>query len=159
MKSIARLVMAFGAATLLTFIWTSRLSGQAVRAQAQIRGPYTIKLLYTGSDGLAYAREIEIPAGPHGVVNLLPVSAVEIHRTPPGFSVGWHVETRRQYLITLSGRGEIDIAGGKKIILTPGSILLVENGTGKGHETRVLGNKEWVGLWLPLVDQTGPQMK
>lgn len=155
MKSVARWAITFGIAALLTLILTPRFSGQVAPGQAQMRGPYTIQLLYTGSDGRAYTKDIEMPARPNGVVDLLPVSAVEIHRTRPGFSVGWHVEKRRQYLITISGHGEIDIAGGKKIILTPGSILLVENGTGKGHMTRVVGNKEWVGLWLPLVDQAG----
>lgn len=155
MKSVAWWAMNFGIGALLTLVWAPRLSGQVAPGQAQMRGPYTIQLLYTGSDGQAYTKDIEMSAGPNGVVDLLPVSAVEIHRTRPGFSVGWHVEKRRQYLITISGRGEIDIAGGKKIILAPGSILLVENGTGKGHMTRVVGNKEWVGLWLPLVDQAG----
>lgn len=112
-----------------------------------------MQLLYTGPDGQAYVKDIQVAARPHGVVDLLPTSGVEIHRTPAGFSIGWHVEKRRQYVITLSGRGEIDIAGGKKIILTPGTILLVENGTGKGHQTRTLGNKPWVSLWLPLKDQ------
>jgi mannose-6-phosphate isomerase-like protein (cupin superfamily) len=153
MKSVAWRTLGFGTAALLTLLWTPQLSAQTVRPQ--IRGPYTIQLLYTGPDGQAYAKDIDLPAESNGVVNLLPVNAVEIHRTRPGFSVGWHVEKRRQYLITLSGRGQIDIADGKKIILKPGSILLVENGTGKGHMTRVVGNKQWVGLWLPLVDQDG----
>ncbi len=112
-----------------------------------------MQLLYTGPDGQAYVKEIDVAAMPNGVADLLPVAGEEVHRTPPGFSIGWHVERRRQYLITLSGRGEIDIAGGKKIILTPGSILLVENTTGKGHMTRTLGHQPWVSLWMPLKDQ------
>lgn len=152
MKSMARWSVAVGLAAALSLICAPQLSHHALLAQS--RKPYSMRLLYTGPDGLAYVKNIKVPARPNGVVDLLPVSGVEIHRTQPGFAIGWHVETRRQYVITLSGSGEIDIAGGKRIVLKPGSILLVENGTGKGHKTRVLGNKPWVALWVPLKNET-----
>ncbi len=151
MKSIARWSVAVGMAAVFALIVMPQLSGRLVLAQSH--KPYSMKMLYTGPDGLAYVKDIEVSARPNGVVDLLPVEEVEIHRTQPGFSIGWHVEKRHQYVITLSGRGEIDIADGKKIILTPGSILLVENTTGKGHKTSVLGNKPWVALWVPLKDE------
>lgn len=151
MKSMARLSVAGGFAAFFALVCVPQLLHRSVLAQSQ--EPYSMQLLYTGPDGLAYVKNIQVPARPNGVVDLAPVNAVEIHRTRPGFSIGWHVEKRRQYVITLSGRGEIDIAGGKKIILEPGSILLVENTTGKGHMTRVLGDKPWVALWVPLADQ------
>jgi hypothetical protein len=152
MKSIVRSVVAVGSVGLISLLFVPRLSRNVVRAQSA--KPYSMQLLYTGPDGLAYVKNIEVAARPNGVVDLQPNSGFEIHRTQPGFSIGWHVETRRQYVITLSGSGEIDIAGGKKIILNPGSILLVENTTGKGHQTRVLGNQAWVALWVPLKNQT-----
>jgi mannose-6-phosphate isomerase-like protein (cupin superfamily) len=151
MKWMVRWAVAFGLAAAFMLICVPQISHDAVLAQSH--KPYSMRLLYTGPDGLAYVKNIEVAARPNGVVDLLPNSGIEIHRTQPGFSIGWHVETRRQYVITLSGRGEIDIAGGKKIILNPGSILLVENGTGKGHKTRVLGDKPWVALWVPLANQ------
>jgi hypothetical protein len=58
-------------------------------------------------------------------------------------------------VITLSGRGEVEVAGGKKISLEPGHIDLVEDTTGKGHITRSLGSEDRVTLTLPLVDQSG----
>lgn len=151
MKMMVRWLVALGLAGTMSLLAAPQLAHETVFAQSH--KPYSMQLLYTGPDGLAHVKNIEVAARPNGVVDLLPNSGIEIHRTQPGFSIGWHVETRRQYLITLSGRGEIDIAGGKKIILNPGSILLVENGTGKGHKTRVLGDKPWVALWVPLKDQ------
>jgi quercetin dioxygenase-like cupin family protein len=151
MKWMARWSAAVGLAAAFLLICAPQLSHHSVLAQSH--KPYSMQLLYTGPDGQAYVKNIEVAARPNGVVDLQPNSGIEIHRTQPGFSVGWHVETRRQYVITLSG-GEIDIAGGKKIILKPGSILLVENTTGKGHKTRVLGNQPWVALWVPLANQT-----
>ncbi len=150
MKPIAKTLAAVALAAAAALICLPQLSGVLL---AQSAKPYSMQLLYTGPDGQAYVKDIQVAAKPNGVVDLLPTSAVEIHRTPAGFSIGWHVERRRQYLITLSGHGEIDIAGGKKIMLGPGSILLVENTTGKGHETRTVGKEPWVSLWLPLKDQ------
>lgn len=152
MKRIARGIAATVLAATIALLCAPQLARRAVLAQST--KPYSMQLLYTGPDGQAYVKDIQVNARPNGVVDLLPTSGVEIHRTKPGFSVGWHVERRRQYVITLSGHGEIDIAGGKKIMLGPGSILLVENTTGKGHETRTVGRKPWVALWLPLKDQS-----
>ena len=65
----------------------------------------------------------------------------------------WHVAPRRQLVITLSGRGEIEVTGGKKISVGPGNIELAEDLTGKGHITRVVGNEDRVTIQLPLADQ------
>jgi len=54
----------------------------------------------------------------------------------------WHTAPRRQYVITLSGHGEVELIDGTKIALGPGSIDLAEDLTGKGHITRVIGNEE-----------------
>jgi hypothetical protein len=58
-------------------------------------------------------------------------------------------------VITLSGRGEIELAGGKKIGLEPGHIELAEDLTGKGHITRVVGTEDRITVALPLTDQSG----
>ena len=56
-------------------------------------------------------------------------------------------------MITLSGRGEIEVAGGQKIPVGPGHINLIEDTTGKGHITRNLGNEDRIAITIPLVDQ------
>ena len=58
-----------------------------------------------------------------------------------------------QYVITLSGHGELEVAGGKKISVRPGSINLVEDVTGKGHITRTVGNEDRVTIQIPLTDR------
>jgi len=52
---------------------------------------------------------------------------LQFSRTPAGYFNDWHVGPRRQYVITLSGRGEIEVAGGKKISIGPGHINLIED--------------------------------
>jgi quercetin dioxygenase-like cupin family protein len=84
--------------------------------------------------------------------SLLPVKAAELHRAAPGGVSDWHRGPRRQYVITLSGHGELEVAGGKKIPVGPGNMELIEDTTGKGHITRVTGTEERVTLQLVLAD-------
>jgi hypothetical protein len=55
----------------------------------------------------------------------------------------------RRYVITLSGRGEIELAGGQKIMLEPGHVLLAEDLTGKGHIARAL-TADWTAMFVQL---------
>ena len=90
------------------------------------------------------------PAYPHAVSRV----DVQFRGTPPGTLNDWHVGPRRQFVITLSGRAEIEVASGKKIALEPGHIELIEDTTGKGHTTRVVGKEDRVSISIPLTDQT-----
>jgi hypothetical protein len=125
---------------------------------AQARKPLMAIRLYTGADNQTHAEEVELkfnPGKPAEVSKLLPVSSAELHRTAGGNVEDWHRAPRRQYVITLSGHGELEVAGGKKISVGPGSIDLVEDTTGKGHITRVVGTEDRVTIQLPLADQSG----
>jgi hypothetical protein len=82
------------------------------------------------------------------------ITGAEIHRNPPGTVLDWHPAPARQYVITLSGRGEIEVAGGKKIEVGPGHVELAEDLTGKGHITKTVGTEDRITLWLPLADQS-----
>ena len=64
-----------------------------------------------------------------------------------------HPNRERQYVIIVSGRGEVDALGGKKVQLTPGRVLLAEDVTGKGHTTRVGADEDLVMLLVPLAPE------
>lgn len=120
--------------------------------------PLMMTRLYTGSDGQTHADQIEakFTAGStNEVFKLMAINGAELHRAAPGTVIDWHTAPRRQYVITLSGHGEIEVAGGKKFEVGPGTIDLVEDTTGKGHITRVTGNEDRVTLQLPLTGQSG----
>ena len=85
---------------------------------------------------------------------MIRATGVQFRRTPAGTFSDWHVGPRRQYVITLSGRGEIEVGGGKKIPLEPGRIELIEDTTGKGHTTRVVGTEDRLSISIPLADQS-----
>src|SRR6266508_1795258 len=154
MRTTVRWPIAIGLVTV--FIILSRAHPDPDVVVAQGRKPVHVTRLYTGPDKQTHAEEIEVnfaAAGTGESGKLLPVTGAELRRSRPGYFNDWHVGPRRQYVITLSGRGELEVAGGKKISVEPGHIELIEDTTGKGHTTRVIGNEDRVTLWLPIADQ------
>ena len=105
--------------------------------------------IYTGSDGQSHAEEVPMKLNGNAT-EMMKATGVQFRRTPPGSFSDWHVGPRRQYVITLSGRGEIEVAGGKKISMGPGHINLIEDTAGKGHTTRVVGTEDRVTIAIPL---------
>jgi quercetin dioxygenase-like cupin family protein len=154
MTSVARCGVAFGLVS--TFIVISMASADRDVVVAQARKQVFVTRLYTGPDNQTHTEEVEATftvADPSEVSQLMKITGAELHRAPAGRVNDWHTAPRRQYVITLSGRGEIEVAGGKKISLGPGHIELAEDTTGRGHITRVVGTEDRVTLWLPLADQ------
>src|SRR5258708_5893740 len=132
----------------------------ALRAQsgeeacgAQKHKPRGITRLYTGPHGHTHAEEIEAkfaPGNGNDVCKFMANTGAELHRSPPGRVADWHTAPRRQYVITISGHGEIELMGGKKIEVGPGNIELAEDLTGKGHITRTVGNEDRATIAIPL---------
>lgn len=112
--------------------------------------------VYTGDDELTHVEQIEVPliARPGGgaVSRLLAGPGVMLRRTPADLFVDWHPAPRRQFVITIAGRGEIEVGDGTKLALEPGTITLVEDVDGRGHITRGVGSEERVSLFIPLDD-------
>jgi len=147
--------------TLICLISAALIAVVALIAVAQTSGVQKhkgvfITHLYTGPDGQTHAEEIEAKfatGNGNDIFKMIATTGSELHRAPSGRVSDWHTAPRRQYVITLSGHGELEVAGGKKIAVGPGHIELVEDTTGKGHITRVTGTEERVTLQLPLTDQ------
>lgn len=123
-------------------------------AAAQNHKRVMITRLYTGPDGQTHAEEIEAlsPDGGNNAYKLMANSGAVLNRAPPGRVADWHTAPRRQYVITLSGHGQVELIDGTKIDLGPGSIDLAEDLTGKGHITRVIGNEDRVTISIPVSD-------
>jgi len=125
-------------------------------ASAQARKTVYVTRMFTGPDNQTHTEDVEARFAMNGgrdVAQLMKITGAELHRGKPGTVQDWHTAPQRQYVITLSGRGEIEVAGGKKISLEPGHIELAEDLTGKGHITRAVGSEDRITLWLPLADQ------
>ena len=151
MKSTARRLALVALVGLFFLTWRAQTDQNVVVAQTG--KPIMVTRIYTGQDGQSHAEEIEMKLSGR-TSEMMKATGVSFSRTPPGTFSDWHVGPRRQYVITLSGRGEIEVAGGKKIAIGPGHINLIEDTTGKGHTTRVVGTEDRVTIAIPLADQT-----
>lgn len=121
------------------------------------RAPLTVTRLYTGADGLSHFERIHVkfaplPGEPRTVVQSesLATSKSYFVRCAPGFFSDWHNADVRRYVITISGRAEVEVAGGEKFIAQPGEVVLAEDLTGKGHTFRVLDNNAWVAVFVDM---------
>jgi hypothetical protein len=127
----------------------------STHAVAQRRTEITVTRLYTGADGLTHAEEKDVKLTPWGMLggiersDAIAVGGLQFERSSPTRSNDWHTASRRQYVITLHGKGEIELTGGRKILLEPGRILLAEDTTGKGHLTRTVGGEDWIAVVVP----------
>jgi sugar/nucleoside kinase (ribokinase family) len=144
------------------FVGTALLSlsaltppAQSEEDAAQKHKPVMITRLFTGPDGQTHVEEIEAKfpvGGGSEIYKLMANAGAELRRATAGRVSDWHTAPRRQYVITLSGQGELEVSGGKKISVGPGHIELVEDTTGKGHITRVVGTEDRVTIQIPLSD-------
>jgi hypothetical protein len=151
MRSIARpLVFVFLAGSFF-LLWMAHTDPDVVVAQTH--KPIMMTRIYTGADGLSHAEEVEMKLNGNAS-EMFKATGVEFSRRPPNNSNEWHVGPRRQFVITLSGKGEIEVAGGQKVAVGPGHINLIEDTTGKGHITRNLGTEDRIAITIPLGDQT-----
>ena len=136
-------------------VWSARTDHDVVVAQH--RAPVVVTRIYTGPDGQTHAEDIDVKLMPGGgsteLSEALKVSGVQFRRQAPNYFQDWHPAPRRQYVITLSGRGEIELTGGKKITLGPGHILLAEDLTGKGHISRGVSTEDRISVVIPLADR------
>ena len=57
-----------------------------------------------------------------------------------GTVMDWHPAPRRQLVIHISGQLEIALADGTAHVFGPASARLMDDVTGRGHLTRVLGS-------------------
>jgi hypothetical protein len=151
MTSITRTLIGAALVVVFVVVWGARTDRDVVGAQT----PKTIKMtrIYAGTDGQSHAEELELKLT-GTATEMFKATGIQFRRTPPGTFSDWHIGPRRQFVITLSGRGEIGLPGGGKVELMPGRIELIEDTTGKGHTTRTVGSEDRVSIAIPLADQT-----
>ena len=144
-------------------IWRARTDQDVAVAQA--RKTVVITRIFTGTDGLAHAEDIELNLNARNATDMFKATGAEFSvraptaganprnsaATDPG-DPGWHTGPARQFVITLSGRSEVEVSGGVHVVTSPGHINLIEDTTGKGHVTRNFGPEDRIALTIPLAD-------
>jgi hypothetical protein len=112
--------------------------------------------IYAGPDGESHFENmpIALTAQPGGseYSKLYPATGVIFRRSPADQHLDWHPAPRRQFVVTLSGEAEVQASDGEVRQIGPGTIMLAEDVTGKGHITRGRGTAERLSLFIPLPD-------
>ena len=105
--------------------------------------------LYTGPDGKSHIEDLDLASHPE-LTQLQAAEGIVFRSDPPGRFIDWHPAPRRQFVITLSGQGEIGLEDGTIYKFGAGHVNLAEDVTGKGHTTRVTGDQPRVTATIPL---------
>ena len=108
--------------------------------------------LYTDKDGQSKVETIALDKTPDWTKGL-PTTQITFSTWPVGRFIDWHPAPRRQFVIILQGQLEIGLGDGSKHVFGAGDARLVEDTTGKGHTTRVVGDQPVVTATVPLAQQ------
>lgn len=99
-----------------------------------------------------HAVQLDVPSNGSNLSELIPATGVIFRRSPADQFIDWHPAPRRQFVITLSGHAEVEASDGEIRQIGPGTIMLAEDTTGKGHITRGVGNEDRLSIFIPLSD-------
>jgi hypothetical protein len=117
--------------------------------------------LYADSDGESHFedREEELtltefapPAAPVNLSTFVPAVRAGMLGAPSGWRGDWHTSSARNLFFVVSGEWEIEVSDGEVRCFGPGTIMLVEDTTGKGHFSRVIGESESICGVVHLAD-------
>jgi hypothetical protein len=106
-------------------------------------------------DGQSHFREIEIECSdetPWGfkVSKQLPATAISFVEATGTNLVPLHPAPCRQFVINLDAGLEITASDGERRVIGVGEVVLVEDTTGKGHMTKLFGDKPAHGIFVRI---------
>jgi hypothetical protein len=117
--------------------------------------------LYTDNTGESHFEDVAIDlvstdyAPPAPPLELsVPTSAEQFGfmKAEAGWSSDWHPSSGRNMFIVLSGEWEVTASDGQTRRFGIGSLLLVEDTSGKGHKSRVVSRTESLAAMVQLND-------
>jgi hypothetical protein len=113
--------------------------------------------IYADAAGDSHLQDVDLAMKPadyaSAMSEMIAAKGVIFRQTRSGeYFIDWHNAPRRQFVVNLSGDVEIEVSDGEKRRFGPGSILLAEDVTGKGHISRGIGDSERRTLFIPLTD-------
>lgn len=115
--------------------------------------------LYAGGDGETHFEDVEVadaeidyapPAPPMFASEPVPVARAFFARFPVGWEGDWHTAPTRQFGIILDGALEITASDGESRVFETGSVRLLEDSSGRGHRTRVVGEREVLSVTIQI---------
>lgn len=110
--------------------------------------------IYAGPDGESHFEDVDVEmtaaGGQSDLSAAIPATGIMFRRSRADQYIDWHPAPRRQFVITLAGEAEVEASDGEVRRIGPGTVMLAEDTTGKGHITRGVGTAERVSLFVPL---------
>jgi hypothetical protein len=98
--------------------------------------------IFAADDGRARIERREVPMQPdrggRPTSTDFPALRLFFRDTPPEHVHDKHRAPQRQFIVVVSGIGEIELDDGTRHRFAPGALLFVEDTTGDGHITRTL---------------------
>jgi quercetin dioxygenase-like cupin family protein len=112
--------------------------------------------IYADANGESHFEDVEVEmnTAPYntGTISEMFAARGVMFRVSPDYFVDWHNAPRRQFVVNITGTLEVTASDGNKRRFGPGTILLAEDVTGKGHTSRGMGAEERLSLFIPLAD-------
>lgn len=118
-----------------------------------------IARLYSGDDGESHFEDVEIeldltdyapPAPPLYLSTKSSANQFAFMKAPAGWSSDWHPSSARNLFLVLSGEWQVTASDGESRTFSVGSVLLVEDTTGKGHSSRVTSKADSLAAMVLL---------
>ena len=110
--------------------------------------------IYSGDDGESHFEDVEVEMENRGnigrISDLWRGKGVMFREVEGDYEIDFHNAPRRQLVVNLTGSVDIEIGDGTVRRLGPGSILLAEDTTGRGHISRAVNGEPRSCLFVPL---------
>jgi hypothetical protein len=115
--------------------------------------------LFADEDGESHFDEAEIEfkladyvpeAAPLELSKTFSANELGFMRAPAGWTSDFHVATARALFVVLNGEWEVTASDGESRRFADAAVLLVEDTSGKGHSSRVVGNSASVAVMVRL---------
>jgi hypothetical protein len=101
--------------------------------------------IYAGPDGNTHFEDVEVPLtsvqGDQFKSILMKATGIIFRITGPGYDLDWHPVSRKQFVITLEGEGDVVASDGTTRRFGPGDIMLADDMNSKGHLSKAVDGK------------------
>lgn len=127
-------------------------------------GEMKVATIYTDDAGETHYGELDVelvsrdfaPPAPPLWAGSMPAHRLVWITVPIGWHGDWHPAPARQLWIGVEGHLDVTVSDGQTRRFGPGSMLLLEDLTGKGHITETVGDTPARGIFVQLGEETAP---
>jgi quercetin dioxygenase-like cupin family protein len=107
--------------------------------------------MYAGSDGESHFEDVPVdlklsdyspPTPPVYISPFVAARQFGFVRIPAGWVGAWHPSPGRQVFLYLAGEMDVKVSDDERRRFRAGTVLLVEDTVGRGHQSRVVGTED-----------------